>query len=136
MSDSGKENLSRSAVASFLGIFGSRISGLARDMVMSAYWGGSGVQQAAFLLAVAIPNTFRSLFGEGAFTAAFVPAVTEKLTQEDREGAWRLAERTISLQATILFLLVAFASLICAGVASYLPAGTRDLHDRGRHRRG
>lgn len=126
MSDSGKGNLSRSAAASFLGIFGSRIFGLLRDMVMSAYWGGSGAAQAAFHLAFAIPNTFRGLFGEGAFTAAFVPAVTEKLSLDDREGAWRLAERTISLQGTALFLLIAFVSLVCWGVGQFLPADTRE----------
>ncbi|MBR0459363.1 MAG: murein biosynthesis integral membrane protein MurJ [Victivallales bacterium] len=93
-----KRQMGRGMLTNFLGIFCSRILGLARDVVMTWYWGGSGAAQAAFHLAFSIPNLFRTLFGEGAFTAAFVPAISEKLEQDDRAGAWRLAERTITLQ--------------------------------------
>ena len=74
-----KRNPVRDMLLNFMGIFGSRASGLLRDIAMSHYWGGSGSAQAAFHLAFSIPNLFRTLFGEGAFTAAFLPAVAGKL---------------------------------------------------------
>ncbi len=103
-------------LGSFLGIFGSRVAGLARDLAMTHYWGGSGAAQAAFHVAFSIPNLFRNLFGEGAFTAAFLPAVAGKLEKDGKEGAWRLAERVISLQIIALAVIVALMSLISGGL--------------------
>lgn len=112
----GRSSMGRSMVVNFLGIFCSRVFGLARDMMMTWYWGGSGAAQAAFHLAFSIPNMFRSLFGEGAFTAAFVPAVSSKLEEGDRQGAWRLAERVISLQICALLAVV----LLVSGISGLL----------------
>ena len=110
-------------LGSFLGIFGSRVAGLLRDLAMTHYWGGSGAAQAAFHVAFSIPNLFRSLFGEGAFTAAFLPAVAGKLEKDGKEGAWRLAERVISLQIIALAVIVALMSL-ASGALYLLTRGT------------
>ena len=54
----------------------SRILGLLRDIVIARLFGaGSGLD--AFLVAFRIPNFFRRLFAEGAFTQAFVPVLVE-----------------------------------------------------------
>lgn len=101
---------------SSFGTFGSRIFGLLRDMVTGWYWGASGSAQAAITVAFAIPNHLRALFGEGAFTAAFVPMLSERLARRQPAAAWKLAERAISLQLVVLsFFVVAFAlvSLVC-----------------------
>ncbi len=120
-----KRNPVRDMLLNFMGIFGSRASGLLRDIAMSHYWGGSGSAQAAFHLAFSIPNLFRTLFGEGAFTAAFLPAVAGKLEKNDREGAWRLAERTISLQILVLAAAVLLASAASVAISLFLGAGAR-----------
>ncbi|MEQ8857684.1 MAG: murein biosynthesis integral membrane protein MurJ [Pseudomonadales bacterium] len=52
----------------------SRISGFARDMVLS-YFFGAGAAADAFFVAFRIPNFFRRLFAEGAFAQAFVPVL-------------------------------------------------------------
>lgn len=52
----------------------SRVSGLARDMVLSYLVGAQGVAD-AFFVAFRIPNFFRRLFAEGAFNQAFVPVL-------------------------------------------------------------
>ena len=49
----------------------SRLSGLVRDVVLSYFFGASGVAD-AFFVAFRIPNFFRRLFAEGAFNQAFV----------------------------------------------------------------
>ncbi|MCB1692578.1 MAG: murein biosynthesis integral membrane protein MurJ [Pseudomonadales bacterium] len=54
----------------------SRILGLVRDMVVAYYFGASAGAD-AFFLAFRIPNFFRRLFGEGAFSQAFVPVLAE-----------------------------------------------------------
>ena len=52
----------------------SRLSGLVRDVVLSYFFGASGVAD-AFFVAFRIPNFFRRLFAEGAFNQAFVPVL-------------------------------------------------------------
>jgi putative peptidoglycan lipid II flippase len=54
----------------------SRISGLIRDVVMANLL-GSGALADAFFVAFRIPNFLRRIFGEGAFSQAFVPVFTE-----------------------------------------------------------
>ena len=68
------QNLGRhgSVVASMT--FLSRISGLVRDMVLSYFFGATPAAD-AFFVAFRIPNFFRRLFAEGAFSQAFVPVL-------------------------------------------------------------
>jgi putative peptidoglycan lipid II flippase len=62
----------------------SRISGFARDMVLSHYF-GAGAQADAFFVAFRIPNFFRRLFAEGAFNQAFVPVLARYKEQRREE---------------------------------------------------
>ena len=50
----------------------SRITGLARELLMASAFGASALTD-AFNVAFRIPNLFRRLFAEGAFSQAFVP---------------------------------------------------------------
>src|SRR6188508_157933 len=56
----------------------SRVAGFAREMLMSRVMGASW-QADAFFVAFRLPNTFRRLFGEGAFSAGFVPLYAQRL---------------------------------------------------------
>jgi putative peptidoglycan lipid II flippase len=56
--------------------FLSRLTGLARDIAFSN-WFGAGAVMDAFVVAFRIPNLLRRLFGEGAFSQAFVPVISE-----------------------------------------------------------
>ena len=66
-------SLLRSAGAVSLLTFASRILGLLRDVVTYSLFGPSWVA-GVFVLAWMVPNLLRRLFGEGALSAAFVPA--------------------------------------------------------------
>ncbi|MEE3191573.1 MAG: lipid II flippase MurJ, partial [Pseudomonadota bacterium] len=52
----------------------SRVLGLARDVIVAQYF---GARADAFFVAFKIPNFFRRLFAEGAFSVAFVPVLSE-----------------------------------------------------------
>jgi len=56
----------------------SRILGYCRDLLIAIYL-GSGPIADAFFVAFRIPNTFRRLFSEGTFNAAFVPSYSSQL---------------------------------------------------------
>ncbi|HEX9180023.1 MAG TPA: lipid II flippase MurJ, partial [Burkholderiales bacterium] len=54
----------------------SRITGFVRDVLIARIF-GAGLATDAFFVAFKIPNLLRRLFGEGAFSQAFVPILAE-----------------------------------------------------------
>jgi len=78
----------------------SRLSGLARDALWSRVF-SAGDTLSAFVVAFAIPNLFRRLFGEGALAAAFVPEYA-RLHQKDPAMAARYASAMVALLAVSL----------------------------------
>ena len=59
----------------------SRITGLVRDLLMASAFGVSGLTD-AFNVAFRIPNLLRRLFGEGAFSQAFVPVLASSKARD------------------------------------------------------
>ncbi len=56
--------------------FLSRILGLVRDYFIAQYFGANDLTD-AFWVAFRIPNFLRRLFGEGAFSQAFMPILAD-----------------------------------------------------------
>jgi putative peptidoglycan lipid II flippase len=71
----------------------SRVTGLARDVAFSA-WFGSGPLMDAFTVAFKIPNLLRRFFAEGAFSQAFVPVIAEYRTTRNQVETRELIART------------------------------------------
>lgn len=88
----------------------SRVAGMAREMIFSRVLGANAVTDAWFQ-AFIIPNVFRRLFAEGAFSAAFVPMFSKRL-HGDAEGGIESA-RSFGNEVLSLFLpvLIALAAL-------------------------
>ena len=63
----------------------SRVTGLLRDVVFSHVL-GAGVAADTFLLAFRVPNFFRRLSAEGAFSQAFVPVLARYHAEAERTG--------------------------------------------------
>jgi len=74
----------------------SRIAGYVRDMFIAAVM-GAGPLTDAFLVAFRLPNFFRRLFAEGAFSASFVPLFSAVYTEQGREKAVEFMEKTLSM---------------------------------------
>ncbi|MBD3671887.1 MAG: murein biosynthesis integral membrane protein MurJ, partial [Planctomycetaceae bacterium] len=83
----------------------SRVLGLVRDMLMASRF-GNGPLLDAFTVAFRIPNLARRLFGEGALSTAFLPALVGRLETDDRDSAWRLSTAVLVTLAGILSLVV------------------------------
>jgi len=97
----------------------SRIAGFAREMLMSRVMGAS-VAADAFFVAFRLPNTFRRLFGEGAFSAGFVPLFSQRLHGKGGEAdAKDFSEQVLAvfLPTLVLFTLV-FEIIMPAFVAA------------------
>jgi len=63
----------------------SRILGLVRDSLFARFI-GAGFASDAFLIAFRLPNMFRALFAEGAFSSAFIPMFNQKVAAPDGRG--------------------------------------------------
>lgn len=84
----------------------SRILGFVRDMLCARYFGATATWD-AFSVAFRTPNLFRRLFGEGALTAAFLPAFVERYESGKPEEARALLSRLVTALALFLGLLAA-----------------------------
>ena len=82
----------------------SRVAGFVRDLLIARYLGAGPVAD-AFFVSLRLPNFFRSLFAEGAFTAGFLPLFSRTEAKEGRAAAQHFAERSLSL---LLFCTLAF----------------------------
>ncbi len=93
----------------------SRVLGLVRDIILATFFGAT-VGADAFFIAFKIPNFFRRLFAEGAFSQAFVPVLSEyrekKDPQEIRDFVDRVAGTLALVLALITLLGVLFAPWI------------------------
>ncbi len=67
-------SLFKSASTVSLMTLASRVTGLVRDLFMASTFGANALTD-AFNVAFRIPNLFRRLFAEGAFSQAFVPVL-------------------------------------------------------------
>lgn len=119
-----KGKIIRSAGTVGFFILVSRVLGMAREMAMAAFF-GSSMTMDAFVWAFRIPNTFRSLFGEGALTSAFVPVFTEELAKQERKKVWDFANNMLSFLGIILAAIVIAGILILSVLKVWWPAPER-----------
>lgn len=100
----------------------SRILGLYRDRLMAQTL-GAGWVQGTFLLAWTLPNLMRRLLGEGALSAALVPAYTKARKNGDPEAARELLAQVTGAVITLLApLCAAVAAISLMMPAEWLPA--------------
>jgi putative peptidoglycan lipid II flippase len=102
----------------------SRVFGFARDMLIAAFLGAGPVAD-AFFVANRLPNLFRRLFGEGAFSAAFVPAFSGLLATEGRESAQHFAQQAAAVLVVWLIGLTVLAEIFMPTVVAGLAPGFR-----------
>lgn len=101
----------------------SRVTGLARDLLMASVFGASALTD-AFNVAFRIPNLFRRLFAEGAFSQAFVPALAHSKEQDGQEATRKLVDSVATVLTWVLLatcvLGVALAPVLVWALASGL----------------
>jgi putative peptidoglycan lipid II flippase len=74
----------------------SRITGLVRELLIASAFGASAITD-AFNVAFRIPNLFRRLFAEGAFSQAFVPVLAASKASAGDAQTRLLIDRTATL---------------------------------------
>ena len=100
--------LSSASVFSFFTLI-SRILGYLRDILIAIFLGAS-IFADAFFVAFRLPNTFRRLFAEGTFNAAFIPSYTSAKIEDKKRGK-KFADDVLSSLLLILLFIVTIVEI-------------------------
>lgn len=101
----------------------SRVLGFAREMVMARVLGANMFAD-AFLVAFRLPNTFRRFFGEGAFSAGFVPLFSQRYHGEGGlEAARKFSEEVLAIFLPVLLVFTIIGQLAMPALVWLLASG-------------
>jgi putative peptidoglycan lipid II flippase len=100
----------------------SRLFGFARDVLTAAILGAGPVAD-AFFVAQRLPNLFRSLFAEGAFSAAFVPLASRALAEGGKPAARAFAEEAFAVLFAALLVFVVLGEIFMPQVMRVIAPG-------------
>ena len=99
----------------------SRVLGYLRDILIAIFLGAS-IFADAFFVAFRLPNTFRRLFAEGTFNAAFIPSYVSENTKNQKKGK-KFADETLSILILILFFIVLLVEIFTPYVVFLIAPG-------------
>lgn len=97
------KTLARHAGKTAFGTIGSRILGYIRDMLVANLF-GVGMFADAFYAAFRIPNLFRRMFGEGSFSAAFIPVFSQYLHTKDTTETQKFLNTIFTMLLLVLII--------------------------------
>ena len=106
----------------------SRILGYLRDLLIAIYL-GSGPLADAFFVAFRIPNTFRRLFSEGTFNAAFVPSYSAEITKGKNQSK-KFANEVFNLLIIGLFFLIIIIEIFMPWFILLIAPGFKENSDK------
>ena len=112
--------LRSSGVVSFMTMC-SRLAGLMRDIVIARFIGADAMAD-AFFVAFKIPNFFRRLFSEGAFSQAFVPVLAEYKESGNQAAVKALVDTVAGVLGSVLIavtIFVVIASPLVTGIFAF-----------------
>jgi putative peptidoglycan lipid II flippase len=100
----------------------SRAFGFVRDILTAAILGAGPVAD-AFFVAQRLPNLFRSLFAEGAFSAAFVPLANRALVENGQPALKQFAEEAYAVLVVALLAFVVLGEIFMPLVMHVIAPG-------------
>jgi putative peptidoglycan lipid II flippase len=100
----------------------SRLTGFARDLMIAAIL-GAGPLADAFFVALRLPNQFRAIFGEGAFSSAYVPTYSRVLIAGGEARAKTFSSRIFTLLLISQVALLALAYLFTTQLVELIAPG-------------
>jgi len=107
----------------------SRVLALLRDSLAARYVGAGFASDAFNGVAFRLPNMFRALFAEGAFSAAFIPMFNRKAAGPDGiVGGYAFAERALAVLLPVLVLFTAALLLAAWPITWALSGGFARQH--------
>ena len=106
----------------------SRVLGYLRDFFVAIFL-GTGFFADVFFVAFRIPNTFRRLFSEGTFNAAFVPSYTSELLKGKKQSN-KFANQVLNLLLISLLFIILIVQLFMPAFVSIIAPGFVDDNEK------
>ena len=106
----------------------SRLLGYLRDILIAIFL-GTGLLADVFFVAFRIPNTFRRLFSEGTFNAAFVPSYTAEKTVSEK-NAKQFASKIFNLLLFSLLILTIIIEIFMPSFIHLIAPGFNEDPDK------
>lgn len=108
----------------------SRIMGFVRDIILAGIFGAGGAFD-AFVVAFKLPNFLRRLFGEGAFSQAFVPVLADHRSNKTPEETKLFVDNVAGTLSFFVFMVVLVGEIVTPGLV--LLFAPNFLHDPVRY---
>jgi putative peptidoglycan lipid II flippase len=115
--------LSSTSIFSFYTLV-SRLFGYLRDILIAVFLGAS-IYADAFFVAFRLPNTFRRLFAEGVFNAAFIPSYVEAKLDDEKKGK-KFADDVLNLLIVVLLGIVFLVEIFTPTIVYLIAPGFVD----------
>ena len=112
--------LSTASIFSFYTLI-SRLLGYFRDILIAIFLGAS-IYADAFFIAFRLPNTFRRLFAEGVFNAAFIPSYVEANAISKIEGK-KFADDVLNLLIIVLLGIIFLVEIFTPAIVYLIAPG-------------
>ena len=106
----------------------SRLLGYLRDILIAIFL-GTGALADAFFVAFRIPNTFRRLFSEGTFNAAFIPSYASEVIK-GKKNSNRFANNVFNLLFLGLLFLVLLIQIFMPSFVAIIAPGFLEDKDK------
>jgi putative peptidoglycan lipid II flippase len=106
----------------------SRLLGYLRDILIAIFLGTSYLAD-VFFVAFRIPNTFRRLFSEGTFNAAFIPSYSSEIIK-GKKNSNKFANEVFSLLFLILLILILLVQIFMPAFVSLIAPGFIDDNEK------
>ena len=99
----------------------SRVLGYLRDILI-AFFLGTSIYADAFFVAFRLPNTFRRLFAEGTFNAAFIPSYAQEKLKGESHGK-KFADDVFNLLLYVLIIIIIIVEIFAPFVVYLIAPG-------------
>lgn len=129
---SSERNMLRSSLIAGSMTMMSRVTGLARDQLQAFYLGAGGDAD-AFNAAFRIPNFFRRLFSEGAFSQAFIPVLTEYRAKGSQAALQHLINHVAGCLGSTLIVVTVLGVVGAPALGALFASGFMDEPEKFAH---
>lgn len=116
-----KSAMARNALIVAGALIGSRLLGMAREVIVANRFGTSG-ETSAYVAAFRVPDLLFLVIMAGAFGSAFIPVFARFLVRDERERAWDLASAVLNLAAIAVAATAALAFAFAGPIVRYAVA--------------
>ena len=106
----------------------SRLLGYLRDVLIAIFL-GTGYLADVFFVAFRIPNTFRRLFSEGTFNAAFIPSYASEISKKKNKSN-KFANEVFNFLFFILLILILVVQIFMPLFVSLIAPGFIDDNEK------